>query len=418
MDKIFNTNNERNSQFILYVIFSIPVLILTGPFLPDLTLTILSIFFLIIFFKKKIQLQYLFKYKFLFLFWISILVSSFLSKNIFVNVIESTILIRFILFLILFCFLVEKFNQLEKLFYVLLGIFVLLALDAYIQLLFGKNLLGFIKDDPKRLSGLFGDEYILGSYLLKFFPIILFLCPKEQKKMNFLIIFFFIIIEPLIFFSGQRSQFIMSFFLVFGIFLLNFKNIYFYMSFAICCLIILSNIFFNQKYYERYIYDVKANFSFDNSVKLGKDSKEKVINFSIISPSHTKIYFNSINMFKDKIFFGHGIKSYRLKCKDYDKDGCTTHPHNFYLQILAETGLITFIIIFLFYLAIIKEIGVLLYSNFFHKNININRKYYACLNLFIILFPFQSNGNFFNNYMLVQLVFILSVYFISMSLND
>ena len=51
-----------------------------------------------------------------------------------------------------------------------------------------------------------------------------------------------------------------------------------------------------------YIYDVKANFSFDNSVKVSGQSEEKTISFSIISPSHTKIYFNTFNIFKDKVF--------------------------------------------------------------------------------------------------------------------
>ena len=40
-----------------------------------------------------------------------------------------------------------------------------------------------------------------------------------------LIIFYLIVIEPLIFFSGQRSQFIMSFFLVLGIFLINVRRV-------------------------------------------------------------------------------------------------------------------------------------------------------------------------------------------------
>ena len=420
MNKILNIDNEKTAKIILYIIFSIPILLITGPFLSDLTLTTLALIFLIICFQKKIKLKEFYRYKFLFIFWISILVSSILSEDILSNLTKSSVLLRFILFVILFCYLIEKFNYLEKLFYVLLGIFIFIAIDAYIQLFFEKNLLGFVKEDPKRLSGLFGDEYILGSYLLKFFPIILFLCPKNKKKMNSLIVFYFVIIEPLIFFAGQRSQFIMSAILIFGIFLLNFKNLTFYFSFALCCLIILVNIFFNQKYYERYIFDVKANFSFDNTIKLNGESEERVLNYSIISPSHTKIYINSYNMFKDKVFFGHGIKSYRVKCQEYDKNACTTHPHNFYLQLLAETGLISVIIIFLFYLIVIKEISLIIFNNFFHNNsnININSKYYACLNILIILFPFQSTGNFFNNYVLIQHIFILSVYFISKNLHD
>ena len=100
--------------------------------------------------QKKIQLEYFYKYKYLFIFWISILASSILSENILKYLIESTILVRFILFLILFCYLVEKFNYLEKLFYIFLGIFIILALDAY-SIIVWKNLLGFVKEDPKRL---------------------------------------------------------------------------------------------------------------------------------------------------------------------------------------------------------------------------------------------------------------------------
>ena len=40
--KILNINNKETSKIILYLVFSIPALLITGPFLPDLTLTILS----------------------------------------------------------------------------------------------------------------------------------------------------------------------------------------------------------------------------------------------------------------------------------------------------------------------------------------------------------------------------------------
>ena len=80
--------------------------------------------------------------------------------------------------------------------------------------------------------------------------------------------------------------------------------------------------------------------------------------------------------------------------------------HNFYLQLLAETGLISVVIIFLFYLIVIKEISLIIFNNFFYNNINVNSRYYACLNILIVLFPFQSTGNFFNNFVLIQHIFI------------
>ena len=51
-------------------------------------------------------------------------------------------------------------------------------------------------------------------------------------------------------------------------------------------------------------------------------------------------------MFLDKPILGHGPKLFRFECKN-DKYStgikpCDTHPHNFYIQLLAETGLFGF----------------------------------------------------------------------------
>ena len=286
-------------------------------------------------------------------------------------------------------------------------------MDAYIQLFTEKNILGFIKEDPKRLSGLFGDEYILGSYLLKFSPLIFFLSPENKKINNILIIIFLIIIEPLIFFAGQRSQLIMSVCMILGLFLINLKNKFFYVSLIISILIIFFNLNFNQKYHERYIYDVKANFSYENKIQSNNNNiTEKKFNFSIISPPHTQIYYNSYLLFRDKPYFGHGIKSYRETCKNFNEKGCSTHPHNFYLQLLAETGFFVFLFLLIFYIKLIKDFYKIFIKSLTNKK-NINKKYFSCLNLLIILFPLQTNGNFFNNYMLIHLAFALSLYLIS-----
>ena len=49
----------------------------------------------------------------------------------------------------------------------LLLIFVLV--DSYIQFIFGKDLFGYVATDNhgRRLSGPFGDEYVVGSFILK-----------------------------------------------------------------------------------------------------------------------------------------------------------------------------------------------------------------------------------------------------------
>ena len=81
------------------------------------------------------------------------------------------------------------------------------------------------------------------------------------------------------------------------------------------------------------------------------------------------------------------------------RDGCTTHPHNFYLQLLAETGLIGFLFIFFIFLIL----GIILFKNFIYKFRADNNRLSdpeICLivGFFVILWPFTTNGNFFNNW--------------------
>ena len=57
---------------------------------------------------------------------------------------------------------------------------------------------------------------------------------------------------------------------------------------------------------------------------------------------------------------GGGIKSFRFNCwkalaKNNSTWSCATHPHNYYIEILADLGLIGFlIIIMLFYIVFIS----------------------------------------------------------------
>ena len=64
-------------------------------------------------------------------------------------------------------------------------------------------------------------------------------------------------------------------------------------------------------------------------------------NFYFFSYAHEKQFETAFNMFKDKPIFGHGLKMYRHKCDNYSSSayGCSSHPHNTYIQLLAETGL-------------------------------------------------------------------------------
>ena len=61
---------------------------------------------------------------------------------------------------------------------------------------------------------------------------------------------------------------------------------------------------------------------------------------------HFNHYLSAIEMFKDNKLLGIGPKNFRKFCKDekyfLNEFSCSTHPHNYYIQLLSETGIIGF----------------------------------------------------------------------------
>ena len=140
------------------------------------------------------------------------------------------------------------------------------------------------------------------------------------------------------------------------------------------------------------------------------------------SQAHDNYLFTSINMFKDKPLIGHGPKFYRIKCDDkkykYYKNSCSTHPHNFYAQLLAETGILGFLMISIFFILIIYRLIKLLYFDRF----NYNTKCTTCFllfNIFVNFLPIPT-GNFFNNQLMLfySLSYGFNLYFIRLNIIE
>jgi hypothetical protein len=203
--------------------------------------------------------------KFLLLFWAICVTSSIISDFKWYSLETSVPYIRFIIFSIMVTLVADSNIDFKIKFgnFLFITMFILI-LDSYIQLFFGKNIIGMVRNDPKRLSSFFGDEYVLGSYLLKMTPLLFWSFFDNQKKTNFIVFFFLILVMPIIFFSGQRASLIMSFFLILGIVIFLKKNLVLYISLVICFLLISLNLIFNKNYNERILNDIRSNIKYEN----------------------------------------------------------------------------------------------------------------------------------------------------------
>ena len=131
---------------------------------------------------------------------------------------------------------------------------------------------------------------------------------------------------------------------------------------------------------------------------IGVNSSEKFI----FSPQHDPLIKVGWKMFLEKPILGHGPKLFRIKCLNEkyssSKINCHPHPHNFYIQLLAETGLIgfSFLLGLLIYFIYLVFNHILYY---FKYKLTILSNYQICLlaGLLITIWPITTNGDMFTN---------------------
>ena len=376
----------------LIVSLIIPLLIL-GPLFPDLIVSFSSMFFLVYVLRNK--MFFYFNNKPLIIFFVfciyCILVSIFFANDFLLSFESSLFYFRIGIFACVIWYLIEKDKKILNYFYYTLIIcFSVLIIDGYIQFFTGTNLIGLSKSGV-RISSFFGNELILGSYLSRLSPLLfaLFLLKEKKQTEMYFMSTLFVLLSGLIYISGERAAFffyILS--LIFIIILV--KQFVKIITLSFCSLIIIAILTFSFS-------EVK-----DRMITNPVSSIKK----SIFTPEHDSLIRTAYNMFLDKPIFGHGPKMFRVMCKDekYATGAapCTTHPHNFYIQLLAETGVIGFSFLF-------SAFAYVLYCAYRQfKSIVLRQKryltdYQVCLlaGILIAVWPFTTNGNFFNNWLAI-----------------
>ena len=436
MNKILN-----NSSFV-FIIFLLPLFYIIGIAIVELVVFILLFSFVyknrnFEIFKEKIIIYLLFISIYIFL-------NALININHFDLLVSSIFHFRYVLLVLSIYFFLdsEKKKVFENKKFIINFVFILIGfvfIDTIFQFLFGYNFFNFHISDYGRVSGVFGEELILGSFLVKYFIIFLWFLfyleyPIEKNKK--LITIFCSLFFICIFLSGGRTSFFLLILITFAtiIFIPKLRSIFVKSILSLFLFVILTNYMnfgktdpinrlinktFNQITNEHFKGTKKMNhltetfFPNDNSKQL--NIKNIIKNINLFSSDHQGHYILATQLFKDAPVFGKGPEGFRYYCRsvDYSSDlgRCTTHPHNILLQIASELGLVglffySFGLIYLFIkMFLIKK-----------KKINSNLKncfFISSIGIIVILFPLVPSGNIFNNWFSIMIYYYIGLFIYS-----
>ena len=409
-----------NKQTLSLIIFLIPTSFVIGIALTELIVFLSILLFFI--FNRDWSLYLEKKIIFLLIFSFYIFLNA--KLQILDNLKFSSYLhFRFVflsLSIIYFCQIIQRSNK--NLFLLLVSPIFLILFDVIFQFFSGANLLGF-QIINGRISSFFNDELVLGSFLVRLWPIIIwamFFFNIDLKKNFFYIIIFFSFYLISIYLSAERTSFFLSIIFIFGIFLFiqSLRKIFVVSitAFLIFAFSISNFKIGNVDPSGRIIlktFNQITNYKYTeiDRTKHGLDTK----NYKVFSNTHEGHIILSLNLFNENKIFGIGPKGFRYYCRSVEYDPplgvCSTHPHNISIQILTELGLIGLIFYCISGLFVLYNFfGPILRKKFSNEYLAF---YSAALGLYINLFPLIPGGNFFNNWISIMLYFNIGFYLYS-----
>ena len=420
---------------VLIIIF--PFLIISGPAIPDITAFII----ITIFIYKNLKYK---NYNWGKNYWVHIflllnfwfILTSFFSYNFNSSITDSLIFIRFILFIMALKYFIDLNKNIQRyiLYSILLAI-IFVTLDTLFQFYNYSSELGFQSDFfGIKESGLYGrlngpfKDYIPGSYLSRFyFFIFIIMFTKNNIFENKYLFTFFLLLLSIalstIYFTGEPMALCTT--------LLGLTIIFIYIKkfrkFIINIILISLTIILINKYFHPFYNDYKIinNSSAhegliiersyqcnDNPSKICKKIFKKqpsiltTLNNFKNSP-YGEIYITAFEIWKDNWFTGIGLNNFEEVCKKMNKYnkfnqnfGCGSHPHNFYIQAMVETGLPGLILFSFLIFTLISKFK------------DYKKNHYALVSIIVLLtifWPIMSTGSFLKNGNMIFITFLLGV---------
>ena len=341
----------QNYFFLLFLI--IPISIIIGPAISLINILLIDLSFIIfIFYTKKFDIFNHLVVRTLIILYVYLIFNSFIALDFSLSASRNFGFFRFIVLFVSVNYFFYYFSKFDKILFFWFIIISIAVFDMYFEYYHGTNILGFGGIDViygNRIVSFFKDEPIMGGYIFGFFFIILgylfkFYYHDENKVRKVLILLFSVLVITSIILTGERSNTLKAIFalILFYIFNKNFSIKQKIFSFLIFSFIVFSSVIYvvnidpskKQSYFQnRYGSQFLSHFS-------SEEKREKFFKENI----YMNIYRSGINVFKNYPVLGVGNKNYRVEsCKLEVKNNvyylCQTHPHNIYIEFLAEHGL-------------------------------------------------------------------------------
>jgi len=338
------------------------------------------------FLKKK-------EFYLLLIIWFYLILNFILAKDSGLSAYRSIFFFKYILFIFAIEKIFDNKNNIKFVFMAWLAALLIVSIDIFYEFTFKENIFGYKSLDETRIVSFMRDELRIGHLVLGFFLLCCGYISYEHKKLTltknvlsslFLILFFLSIII-----TGERANSLRALVGIFLFIILIKSKLRLLLLILVICLPV--SIFFLSKNikdrYDSVYYNLNLNLNTND-------------NF-LTNTLHGAHYNTAWEIFKNYPIFGVGNKNYRIECGEnkyfnenykHSKSRCNTHPHQIYLELLSELGIIGAVLIF----------GFLFYVIFRSAQSFIINKNYILLGsiiyLITYLIPLIPTGSFFSSF--------------------
>ncbi len=428
---LFSKLKISKINYLSFLVATFPFSFVIGNMAININILIL-IFSCLLFYRfQTFKLNYFFIDKIVLIFFLFIVITGiyndfklYINHNEFytyrgnpLTTIKSILFLKYLFFYIVLRFLIEKKDLNIDLFLITcMASTLFVCFDIILQYFYGKDLFGFEPQQfGRRFSGPFGNELIAGGYIQRFsifsfFAIVLIGEKKSNKFIKYLLPIFFLIFSFAIILSGNRMPMLIFLMAIILIFIFTKQIRVYFIPTVVLFLLIFFTLFKSNDQIKTHFLDFEDKISKTVVAVINKDFKNK----DSSQYQYLKEFLTFYDTWLMNKYMGGGIKNFRFYCHERpnidleDEFVCNMHPHNYYLEIMTETGLIGLAITMTLFLVIIYTTFIRKY--FLNTNLNNNFLITPFIFLFIAeIFPIKSTGSFYTTGNTTYLFLIIGI---------